>query len=46
MPTNILKHVYNKATAHNLSGSPTLWDKWVWFDLLELALYKENSFLD
>ncbi len=46
VPTSLIKHGYNCITAVNLCDDPTLWDKEAKFDMVELALYKNNSFLD
>ena len=46
VPTNLINHGTNTITAANLCDDPTLWDKKATYDMVELALYKENSFLD
>ena len=43
---DLLKYGYNNITSVNLCDDPTLWDKEAKYDMIELALYKENSFLD
>lgn len=45
VPTELIKHGYNKITARNTSGEITGWDMEATYDMIELALYKENSFL-
>ncbi len=45
VPTSIITHGYNKITAVNTSGEIAGWDMEAIFDMVELALYKENSFL-
>ena len=46
VPVNLLKHGVNCICAKNLCDDPTLWDKRAVFDMVELAVYRENSFLD
>lgn len=45
VPINILRHGYNHISAVNLSDDPTLWDKSAVFNMIELAIYRDNSFL-
>ncbi|MBQ7974286.1 MAG: hypothetical protein IJ300_01165 [Clostridia bacterium] len=46
VPVKLIKYGYNKITAVNRSDDPTLWDKLATYDMVELALYKNNSFMD
>lgn len=46
VPVEILNHGENQICARNLCEDPTLWDKRVEFTMVELALYKNNSFLE
>ena len=46
VPVELLKHGINRITAKNLCDDPTLWDKRAVFEFVELAVYKENSFLN
>jgi hypothetical protein len=46
VPVELIKHGINTITAKNISDDPTLWDKEAIFEVVELALYRSNSFLD
>ena len=45
VPVEVLKHGNNRICAKNMCDDPTLWDKRAVFDMVELAVYAENSFL-
>lgn len=46
VPTDILCHGRNRICAVNLCDDPTVWDKKAIFNMVELALYKQNSFIE
>lgn len=46
VPTNILRHGYNRLSAVNVCDDPTVWDKCAVFQMIELALYRDNCFLN
>lgn len=45
VPVELLRHGDNHITARNLCEDPTLWDKRAVFEMVELAIYKNNSFM-
>ena len=45
VPVELLHHGYNHISAVNLCDEPTSWDKKAIYEMVELALYKNNSFM-
>ena len=45
VPVEVLKHGNNRISAKNLCDDPTLWDKRAEYEMVELAVYKNNSFV-
>lgn len=45
VPVEVLKHGNNHISARNLCDDPTLWDKRAVYEMVELAVYKNNSFM-
>lgn len=46
VPVELLHHGINRISAVNLCDEPTSWDKRAVYEMVELAIYKENLFLD
>ncbi len=46
VPAALLMHGENRIQAANLCDDPTMWDKRAEFIMVELALYKENPFME
>ena len=46
VPMSALRHGNNQVSAVNLYDDPTIWDKRAVYQTVELALYKNNSFLN
>jgi hypothetical protein len=45
VPTEILKHGFNRISARNLSEAGS-WDKYITFTMVELGIYKNNCFME